>query len=86
MRRSLAICIQLASAVSAIPWFGPAQTTPAAAVPQAPIYTNAPLSPIQNQLVKRDAAPEICGWIEGFSREFLRAIHWLGTYYFRISS
>jgi hypothetical protein len=69
MRRSLAICIQLAAAVSAIPWFGPAQTPPAAGVPQAPIYTNAPVLPSQNHLLKRDVAPQICGWVEGFSRE-----------------
>jgi len=75
MRCSLAACIQLAAVVSAIPWFGPAQTTPAAAVPQAPIFTNAPVSPSQNQLHKRDAAPGICGWIEGFSRECFYTIN-----------
>ena len=79
MRSSLVVCVQLAAAVSAIPWFGPARTTPAAAVPQAPIYTNAPVAPVQNGLLKRDAAPGICGWIEGFSREFICTISYISA-------
>lgn len=69
MKRSLLLGVQLVAAVSAIPWFGPAKTTPAPAVPYAPLYTNPPVSPNQNNILKRDVAPGICGWVEGFSRE-----------------